>query len=111
MRARQASRYRSGAASAQNHEVLLTIEEGSAAVRRSRSAFRRLDGLLDRGLKIRPMILPDRFIDQDTPERMYEIAGLDAKAIVAAGLSALAATETPPRSGGKWTAHASTSSA
>jgi len=45
--------------------------------------------LLDRGLKIRTMILPDRFIDQDTPERMYEIAGLDAKAIVAAGLSAL----------------------
>jgi len=35
------------------------------------------------------MILPDRFIDQDTPERMYELAGLDAKAIVAAGLSAL----------------------
>jgi 1-deoxy-D-xylulose-5-phosphate synthase len=35
------------------------------------------------------MVLPDRFIDQDTPARMYEAAGLDAKAIVATGLSAL----------------------
>jgi 1-deoxy-D-xylulose-5-phosphate synthase len=40
-------------------------------------------------LKIRNLVLPDRFIDQDSPERMYEAAGLDAKAIVAAGLSAL----------------------
>ena len=46
------------------------------------------DGLLDKGLKIRPLVLPDRFLDQDTPERMYEAAGLDAKAIVAAVLSA-----------------------
>jgi 1-deoxy-D-xylulose-5-phosphate synthase len=51
--------------------------------------FAAWDGLLDRGLKIRPLVLPDRFIDQDTPERMYEIAGLDAKSIVAAALSAL----------------------
>ena len=36
---------------------------------------------------------PDRFIDQDTPQNMYEIAGLDAKAIVAAGLSALGRDE------------------
>jgi 1-deoxy-D-xylulose-5-phosphate synthase len=33
--------------------------------------------------------LPDRFIDQDSPEKMYEIAGLDAKSIVAAALNAL----------------------
>ncbi len=46
-------------------------------------------GLLDCGLKIRALLLPDRFIDQDTPERMYEIAGLDANSIVAAALSAL----------------------
>jgi 1-deoxy-D-xylulose-5-phosphate synthase len=51
--------------------------------------FAAWDGLLDRGLKIRTLVLPDRFIDQDTPERMYEIAGLDSKAIVAACLSAL----------------------
>ena len=47
------------------------------------------DGLLDRGLKIRDLVLPDRFLDQDTPERMYEAAQLDSKAIVAAVLSAL----------------------
>ena len=51
--------------------------------------FLALDGLLDKGLKIRPMMLPDRFIDQDTPEKMYEAAGLDAKAIVAMALNAL----------------------
>jgi 1-deoxy-D-xylulose-5-phosphate synthase len=44
---------------------------------------------LDRGLKIRTLTLPDRFLDQDTPERMYETAGLDAKSIVAAALAAL----------------------
>ena len=75
---------------AQNHEVLLTVEEGSIGGFGAHVLhFVSWDGLLDRGLKIRTMILPDRFIDQDTPERMYEIAGLDAKAIVAAGLSAL----------------------
>src|SRR5882724_409956 len=75
---------------AQNHEVLLTVEEGSIGGFGAHVLhFAAWDGLLDRGLKIRTMILPDRFIDQDTPERMYEIAGLDAKAIVAAGLSAL----------------------
>jgi 1-deoxy-D-xylulose-5-phosphate synthase len=40
-------------------------------------------------LKIRTLMLPDRFIDQDTPERMYEQAGLDASAILAAALNAL----------------------
>jgi len=45
--------------------------------------------LFDKGLKIRPMTLPDCFIDHDTPEKMYEAAGLDAKAIVAMALSAL----------------------
>ena len=75
---------------AQNHEVLLTVEEGSIGGFGAHVLhFASWDGLLDRGLKIRTLILPDRFIDQDTPERMYEIAGLDAQAIVAAGLSAL----------------------
>ncbi|HYK79351.1 MAG TPA: transketolase C-terminal domain-containing protein, partial [Micropepsaceae bacterium] len=75
---------------AQNHEVLLTVEEGSIGGFGAHVLhFVSWDGLLDRGLKIRTMILPDRFLDQDTPERMYELAGLDAKAIVAAGLSAL----------------------
>jgi 1-deoxy-D-xylulose-5-phosphate synthase len=75
---------------AQNHEVLLTVEEGSVGGFGAHVLhFAAWDGLLDRGLKIRTMILPDRFLDQDTLERMYEIAGLDAKGIVAAGLSAL----------------------
>ena len=46
-------------------------------------------GLLDHGLKVRPMILPDRFIDQASPARQYEQAGLDAPPIVAAALAAL----------------------
>jgi len=38
-------------------------------------------GIFDRGFKIRSMILPDYFIDHDTPENMYKTAGLDAKTI------------------------------
>ena len=40
------------------------------------------NGVFDRGLKFRSMILPDLFIDQDTPEKMYEKAGLDTIGIV-----------------------------
>ena len=46
------------------------------------------EGLLDRGLKVRPMLLPDAFIDQDKPERMYDQAGLNAPQIVASVLAA-----------------------
>jgi 1-deoxy-D-xylulose-5-phosphate synthase len=46
-------------------------------------------GLLDRGLKVRTMVLPDTFIAQDKPERMYELAGLSADGIVATVLGAL----------------------
>ena len=38
-------------------------------------------GVFDKGLKIRSMILPDQFIDQDSPENMYKVAGLDAQSI------------------------------
>ena len=38
-------------------------------------------GVFDKGLKIRSMILPDQFIEQDTPEKMYKVAGLDAQSI------------------------------
>jgi 1-deoxy-D-xylulose-5-phosphate synthase len=72
------------------HEVLLTIEEGAVGGFGSHVLqFLSCDGLLDSGVKIRTMVLPDRFVDQDTPERMYEAAGLDAKTIVATCLSAL----------------------
>jgi 1-deoxy-D-xylulose-5-phosphate synthase len=75
---------------AREHEVLLTIEDGALGGFGAHVLhFLAADGLLDRGLKIRTLTLPDRFLDQDTPDRMYETAGLDAKAIVAASLSAL----------------------
>jgi 1-deoxy-D-xylulose-5-phosphate synthase len=47
------------------------------------------EGMLDHGLKIRPMVLPDCFLEQDSPEKQYEIAGLKATNIVATALSAL----------------------
>jgi 1-deoxy-D-xylulose-5-phosphate synthase len=75
---------------AREHEVLVTIEEGSvggfgAYVLQSLAG----QGLLDQGLRIRCMMLPDRFIDQDSPADMYAAAGLDAKAIVAKVFEAL----------------------
>jgi 1-deoxy-D-xylulose-5-phosphate synthase len=67
-----------------NHEVLLTVEEGSAGGFGAHVLhFAAWDGLLDRGLRIRTLTLPDRFIEQDLPDRMYESAGLDANSIVA----------------------------
>ena len=75
---------------AQNHEVLITIEEGAIGGFSSHVMhYMATAGLLDRGLKVRPMVLPDRFQDHDTPDKMYEAAGLDAKSIVATALAAL----------------------
>jgi 1-deoxy-D-xylulose-5-phosphate synthase len=75
---------------AQKHEVLITIEEGAVGGFGSHvMQFLAWEGLLDRGLKVRPMVLPDVFQDQDTPERMYAQAGLDANGIVATALNAL----------------------
>ena len=73
-----------------NHEVLITIEEGSIGGFGSH-VFQMLSerGIFDKGLKIRSMILPDQFIDQDTPENMYKTAGLDAEAIEQKVLNAL----------------------
>jgi 1-deoxy-D-xylulose-5-phosphate synthase len=75
---------------AREHEVLITIEEGSIGGFASH-VLQHLatTGLLDHGLKVRPMILPDRFIDHAAPARQYEQAGLDAKGIVAVALAAL----------------------
>jgi len=67
---------------ASNHEVLITIEEGSIGGFGSHvMQFLSDRGVFDKGLKFRSMILPDIFIDQDTPEKMYEIAGLDSQSI------------------------------
>jgi 1-deoxy-D-xylulose-5-phosphate synthase len=75
---------------AKNHEVLVTIEEGSvggfgAQVLHALAA----EGLLDGGLKVRTLTLPDSFIEQNKPAVMYAEAGLDAKGIVTAVFSAL----------------------
>jgi 1-deoxy-D-xylulose-5-phosphate synthase len=75
---------------AANHEVLITIEEGSIGGFASHVLhFLATSGLLDRGLKVRPMVLPDEFIDHDKPEKMYERAGLGTAGIVATALGAL----------------------
>ena len=75
---------------AQNHEVLVTIEEGAAGGFGSRVLQHLSDaGLIDRGLKVRTMVLPDVFIDHDAPAKMYERAGLSAQGIVATVLGAL----------------------
>ena len=69
---------------ANEHEVLITIEEGSIGGFGSHVLQTLSDhGALDRGgLRVRSMVLPDVFIDHDTPNAMYALAGLDAKGIV-----------------------------
>jgi 1-deoxy-D-xylulose-5-phosphate synthase len=77
---------------ASSHEVVITIEEGSIGGFGSHvSQYLFNKGILDRGLKFRSMILPDIFIDQDTPENMYKLAGLDADSIVKKVLETLEA--------------------
>ncbi len=75
---------------ADEHEVLITIEEGSVG---GFGAFVLHElaesGRLDKGLKIRTMTLPDIYIDQDTPANMYKQAGLDSDAIVETVFKAL----------------------
>ena len=86
---------------AREHEVLIAIEEGSiggfgATVLQTLAE----NGMLDGGLKVRAMVLPDVFIDQDSPAAMYVVAGLDAHGIVAKVFEALgkdAAAETIKR--------------
>jgi 1-deoxy-D-xylulose-5-phosphate synthase len=75
---------------ARHHEVLVTIEEGSAGGFGS-AVMQHLAWacLLDGGLKIRPMVLPDRFVDHDSQPRQLIAAGLDAARIVSAASRAL----------------------
>ena len=75
---------------AREHEVLVTIEEGAVGGFGAHvMQYLAHEGAFDQGLKFRPMILPDHFIDHDSPEKMYEAAGLDAKSIVTMALNAL----------------------
>jgi 1-deoxy-D-xylulose-5-phosphate synthase len=75
---------------ANEHEVLITVEEGAIGGF-SAQVFQCLadNGMLDGGLKVRSMVLPDIFIDQDSPAAMYAKAGLDAKGIVRKAFEAL----------------------
>ncbi|WP_458756734.1 1-deoxy-D-xylulose-5-phosphate synthase [Afipia sp. TerB] len=75
---------------AREHEVLVTIEEGSIGGFGAQVLHTLAEnGALDKGLKVRSMVLPDVFIDQDSPAAMYAKAGLDAKGIVTRVFEAL----------------------
>jgi 1-deoxy-D-xylulose-5-phosphate synthase len=75
---------------AREHEVLVTIEEGAIGGFGSHVLNTLAEhGVLDSGLKVRSMVLPDRFIDQDSPAAQYAAAGLDARGIVTKVFEAL----------------------
>ncbi len=75
---------------AREHEVLITIEEGAVGGFGSLVAQHLAwAGLLDGGLKFRPMCLPDHFIDHASPKAQYDQAGLNARHIVATAVAAL----------------------
>ena len=68
--------------SARDHEVMITVEEGS--IGGFGSHVKNLlanNGIFDKGLKFRALTLPDTFIEQDNPKKMYELAGLNAEQI------------------------------
>ncbi len=78
---------------AREHEVLITIEEGAIGGFASHVLQHlALTGQLDRGLKVRPMTLPDIFIDHEKPEKQYDQAGLAARNIVDTALQSLGRT-------------------
>ena len=83
---------------AREHEVLITIEEGSIGGFASHVMQDLAHaGLLDTGLKFRPMMLPDTFIDHDNPTKQYDVAGLNARHIVSQALTALGVSEVVAR--------------
>ncbi len=87
---------------AREHEVLVTIEEGSIGGFGSHVMHMLAEhGALENGLKIRSMVLPDVFIDHDKPERMYEQAGLNAPDIAATVMKALGRTVKVSAGGGR----------
>jgi 1-deoxy-D-xylulose-5-phosphate synthase len=78
----------------QHHEVLITLEEGSVGgfgsfVGQALLEEGMLDGRAPRAFKFRSMVLPDVFIDQDKPEKLYANCGMDAKGIIAKVLATL----------------------
>jgi 1-deoxy-D-xylulose-5-phosphate synthase len=78
---------------AREHEVLITVEEGAIGGFASHVLHHLADaGLLENGLKVRPMVLPDRFIDHNSPNVQYDEAGLNARQIVEKAMGALGRT-------------------
>ncbi|MCF1708321.1 1-deoxy-D-xylulose-5-phosphate synthase [Tabrizicola sp. J26] len=75
---------------AREHEALITIEEGAVGGFASHVAqLLAEEGVFDKGLKFRSMVLPDTFIDQASPEAMYATAGMNAPQIEAKVLETL----------------------
>ncbi|HSR54869.1 MAG TPA: 1-deoxy-D-xylulose-5-phosphate synthase [Alphaproteobacteria bacterium] len=84
---------------AREHPVLITIEEGAIGGFAAQVMQLLADrDLLESGLKVRPMTLPDRFIDHDSPAAQYHTAGLDAGHVVETALAALGGAGTRPSS-------------
>ena len=80
---------------ATTHELLLTVEEGAIGGFGAHVlTYLSDEGLLDAGLKVRTLRLPDIFQDQDSPAQMYATAGLDAAGIAGAALEALRRNDT-----------------
>ncbi len=87
---------------ARNHEVLITVEEGSVGGFGSHVLHYLADaGLLDKGLRVRAKVLPDVFIDHGKPEAMYDSAGLGAKGIVETVFKALGREQAIGEHGGR----------
>ena len=83
---------------AREHEVLITIEEGAIGGFATHVMHDLAHaGLLESGVKFRPMTLPDIFIDHDAPQKQYEVAGLNARHIVSQALAALGVSEAVAR--------------
>ena len=81
---------------AREHELLITIEEGAIGGFGAQVLhFLAGSGILDGGLKVRPMVLPDRFLDHDKPDLQYEEAGLRSSHILKTALAALGRSEDP----------------
>lgn len=79
---------------AAEHEVLITVEEGAIGGFATQvMQFLARQGLFDKGLRFRPVTLPDFFIDHDKPERQLALAGIDREGILAAALQALGQQE------------------
>jgi 1-deoxy-D-xylulose-5-phosphate synthase len=81
---------------ARHHDVLLTVEEGAAGGFAAHvMQFLALSGLLDNGLKFRPLAMPDGFLEHASPEALIKRSGLDAEGIVRSALAAISASALP----------------